>query len=77
MRISPITRRGWARRYRTCCRFRRRPAWFGGGTLVGPATGATGLGGGSAFFTVASAAPLYSTASNNQLDQLHAVPSTG
>ena len=39
-----------------------------------PATGATGLGGGSAFFTVASAAPLYSTASNNQLDQLHSVP---
>ena len=47
---------------------------FVAGTLVGPATGATGLGGGSAFFTVASAAPLYSTASNNQLDQLHAVP---
>ena len=47
---------------------------FADGTLVGPATGATGLSDGSAFLTVASAAPLYSTASNSQLDQLHQVP---
>ena len=47
---------------------------FADGTLVGPPTAATGLIDGSAFLSVASAAPLYSTASNSQLDQLHQVP---
>jgi len=47
---------------------------FADGTLVGPPTGATGLIDGSVFLSVASAAPLYSTASNSQLDQLHQVP---
>ena len=44
------------------------------GTLVGPGTGAGGLSEGSALLTVASAAPLYSAASDSQLDQLHQVP---
>ncbi|OYN74473.1 MMPL family transporter [Mycolicibacterium sphagni] len=47
---------------------------FVDGTLVGPAMAATGLSEGSAFLTVASAAPLYSAASNRQLDALHRVP---
>ncbi|WP_167099839.1 MMPL family transporter [Mycobacterium sp. DL592] len=50
---------------------------FAGGTLVGPATGPTGVADGSAFLTVASSAPLYSAASNRQLDQLHQVPTPG
>ncbi|TGD85180.1 MMPL family transporter [Mycolicibacterium sp. CH28] len=47
---------------------------FAGGTLTGPAAGATGLADDSAFLTVASSAPLYSAASDRQLDQLHQVP---
>ncbi|WP_292980369.1 MMPL family transporter [Mycobacterium sp.] len=44
------------------------------GNPVGPPSAATGLAHDSAFLTVASDAPLFSTASDTQLDQLHAVP---
>jgi RND superfamily putative drug exporter len=47
---------------------------FAAGNRVGPPAAATGLTGGSAFFTVASTAPLFSQASTTQLDRLHAVP---
>jgi RND superfamily putative drug exporter len=43
--------------------------------LVGPPSAPTGLKDGSAFLTVNSRAPLYSHASESQLDRLHAVPS--
>lgn len=43
------------------------------GSPVGPPTGATGMADGSAFLTVASPAPLYSKASETQLDQVHEV----
>jgi uncharacterized membrane protein YdfJ with MMPL/SSD domain len=46
---------------------------FVGGTRVGPPSAATGVGRDSAFLTVASTAPLFSQASNTQLDRLHAV----
>jgi RND superfamily putative drug exporter len=50
-----------------------------GGTFVdgapaGPPSAATGMKDGSAFLTVTSTAPLFSDASENQLDALHAVP---
>ncbi|HET9890119.1 MAG TPA: MMPL family transporter, partial [Mycobacterium sp.] len=47
---------------------------FAAGKRVGPPAGATGLAGGSAFLTVSSAAPLFSTANGAQLKRLHAVP---
>ncbi|WP_018598898.1 MMPL family transporter [Mycobacterium sp. 155] len=47
---------------------------FVAGRLVGPPSAATGLNGGSAFITVGSSAPLFSAASEAQLDALHAVP---
>jgi RND superfamily putative drug exporter len=47
---------------------------FVGGRQVGPPSAATGMAQGSAFLTVASTAPLFSTASDTQLDRLHAVP---
>ncbi|BBX45959.1 MMPL family transporter [Mycobacterium cookii] len=47
---------------------------FVGGKQVGPPSAATGLGRDSAFITVASTAPLFSRASDTQLDRLHAVP---
>jgi len=47
---------------------------FVGGVQVGPPSAATGLGQGSAFLTIASSAPLFSQASETQLDRLHAVP---
>ncbi|WP_139808768.1 MMPL family transporter, partial [Mycobacterium avium] len=47
---------------------------FTGGTRVGPPAGATGLGDGSAFLTVSSTAPLFSTANDVQLKRLHEVP---
>jgi putative drug exporter of the RND superfamily len=47
------------------------------GRRVGPASAATGLNKGAAFFTVNSAAPLYSQASESQLDRLHAVATPG
>ncbi len=47
---------------------------FIGGNRVGPPSAATGIAQGSAFLTVASSAPLFSDASDTQLDRLHAVP---
>ena len=47
---------------------------FVGGNQVGPPSAATGMARGSAFLTVASTAPLFSKASDTQLDRLHAVP---
>ncbi len=44
-----------------------------GGTLAGPPAAATGNAQGSTFFTVTTTAPLYSQASNKQLDRLHKV----
>ncbi|MFG1931074.1 MMPL family transporter [Mycobacterium sp. NPDC048908] len=44
------------------------------GTHAGPPSAATGFTDGSAFVTVGSTAPLFSDASENQLDQLRAVP---
>ena len=46
---------------------------FVAGNRVGPPAAATGLAEGSAFLTVASTAPLFSQASNTQLDRLHEV----
>ncbi|MGE5694701.1 MAG: MMPL family transporter [Candidatus Sericytochromatia bacterium] len=43
------------------------------GALTGPPSGATGVKDGRAFFTVGSVAPLFTTASETQLDRLHAV----
>jgi uncharacterized membrane protein YdfJ with MMPL/SSD domain len=47
---------------------------FVGGIQVGPPSAATGMAQGSAFLTIASTAPLFSKASDTQLDRLHAVP---
>jgi putative drug exporter of the RND superfamily len=44
-----------------------------GGSLAGPPAAATGNAQGSTFFTVTTTAPLYSQASNKQLDRLHEV----
>lgn len=46
---------------------------FVAGNRVGPPAAPTGIADGSAFLNVASTAPLYSQASNSQLDQLHQV----
>jgi RND superfamily putative drug exporter len=46
---------------------------FVAGNRVGPPSAPTGLDKGSAFLTVASTAPLFSEASETQLDRLHAV----
>jgi uncharacterized membrane protein YdfJ with MMPL/SSD domain len=46
---------------------------FAGGRPVGPPSAATGLDDGSAFLTVASTAPLFTDASETQLDRLRAV----
>jgi putative drug exporter of the RND superfamily len=46
---------------------------FVGGSLVGPPSTATAVRDGSAFLTVTTAAPLYSQASETQLDRLQAV----
>ncbi|MBZ4535744.1 MULTISPECIES: MMPL family transporter [Mycobacterium avium complex (MAC)] len=46
---------------------------FVAGAPAGPPAAATGMANGSAFLTVATTAPLYSPASNTQLDRLHAV----
>jgi RND superfamily putative drug exporter len=48
---------------------------FVDGNKVGPPAAPTGLADGSAFLTVASTAPLNSSASDIQLDRLHNVPS--
>ncbi len=47
---------------------------FVNGSLVGPPSAATGVAQGSAFLSVRSAAPLYSTASKTQLELIHAIP---
>jgi putative drug exporter of the RND superfamily len=46
---------------------------FVAGARIGPPSAATGITDGSAFVTVHSTAPLYSDASETQLDRLHAV----
>ncbi|OBB78905.1 hypothetical protein A5760_01750 [Mycobacterium colombiense] len=46
---------------------------FVAGNRAGPPAAATGMANGSAFLTVDSRAPLYSQASNTQLDRLHQV----
>ncbi|MDX1892571.1 MMPL family transporter [Mycolicibacterium sp. 050158] len=50
---------------------------FVGGRPVGPPAAATGVADGSAFLTVGSAAPLFSTASDAQLDRIHQVSGPG
>ncbi len=50
---------------------------FVAGTKVGPPAAATGLAAGSAFLTVGSSAPLFSGASEEQLDRLHEVAGPG
>ena len=50
---------------------------FVAGSLVGPPSAATAIKDGSAFFTVGSTAPLFSQASETQLDRLHAVAGPG
>jgi RND superfamily putative drug exporter len=47
---------------------------FVAGARVGAPSAATAIKDGSAFLTVASSAPLFSQASDTQLDRLHAVP---
>jgi uncharacterized membrane protein YdfJ with MMPL/SSD domain len=47
---------------------------FAHGNQVGPPSAATGMTQGSAFLTIATTAPLFSQASDTQLDRLHAVP---
>lgn len=47
---------------------------FVGGKRVAPPAEATGMANGAAFLTVSSTAPLYSNASNTQLDRLHQIP---
>jgi uncharacterized membrane protein YdfJ with MMPL/SSD domain len=48
-------------------------ATFAAGNRVGPPSAPAGMSDGSAFLTVASTAPLFSQASETQLDRLHAV----
>ena len=50
---------------------------FVGGSLVGPPLAATAIKDNSAFLTVGSTAPLFSQASEAQLDRLHAVAGPG
>ncbi|MGB7508431.1 MAG: MMPL family transporter, partial [Mycobacterium sp.] len=50
---------------------------FAGGTKVGPPAAPAGISDGSAFLTVSSSAPLFSPASEEQLDRLHGVPTPG
>ncbi|WNG80767.1 MMPL family transporter [Mycobacterium sp. ITM-2016-00316] len=50
---------------------------FVGGNKAGPPVAPTGIADGSAFLTVSSTAPLFSDASENQLDALHAIAGPG
>lgn len=50
---------------------------FVAGDRVGPPTAATGVAEGSAFLTVGSSAPLFSDASDAQLDRLHEIAGPG
>ncbi len=56
----------------------KRIAWLDGtlvdGQRVGPPSAPSGVRDGSAFLTVGTTAPLYTNASTDQLDRLHAVP---
>ncbi|MDI3315429.1 MAG: MMPL family transporter [Mycobacterium sp.] len=45
-----------------------------GGARMGPPSAPTGMSGGSAFVTINSTAPLFSAASDTQLERLHAIP---
>ena len=47
---------------------------FAAGNRIGPPSAPTGMARGSAFLTVASTAPMFSKASDTQLDRLHQVP---
>lgn len=49
-------------------------ATFVDGQPVGPPAAPTGLVDGSALVTIASNAPLFSAASDEQLDELHRIP---
>jgi RND superfamily putative drug exporter len=50
---------------------------FTDGTRIGPAAAAAGIADGSAYLTMTSSAPLFSPASEAQLDRLHEVPTPG
>jgi putative drug exporter of the RND superfamily len=50
---------------------------FVGGAPAGPPVAATGQSGGTVLLTVATSLPLFSEASETQLDRLHAVPTPG
>lgn len=50
---------------------------FVDGSTSGPPSAATGIEDGSAFLTIGSTAPLFTDASENQLDRLHAVAPPG
>lgn len=50
---------------------------FVDGGMAGPPSAATGLADGSAFLTIGSTAPLFTDASETQLDRLHAVAPPG
>jgi RND superfamily putative drug exporter len=50
---------------------------FAGGRPIGPPSAATGIKDGSAFLTVGSTAPLFTDASETQLDRLRAVNTPG
>jgi putative drug exporter of the RND superfamily len=50
---------------------------FVGGSRAGPASASTAIKDGSAFFTVGSTSPLFSPASETQLDRLHGVARPG
>src|SRR5882757_4319373 len=50
------------------------PGTFVGGVRVGPPSAPTGEAQGSAFLTISTTVPLFTAASETQLDRLHAVP---
>jgi RND superfamily putative drug exporter len=50
---------------------------FVGGARVGPPTAPAGEARGSAFVTISTSVPLFTAASETQLDQLHSVPKPG
>jgi putative drug exporter of the RND superfamily len=52
-------------------------AAFTGGNQIGPPVAPAGLSGGSAFLTVGTNVPLFSSASDTQLDRLHEVAAPG
>ncbi len=50
---------------------------FAGGIRVGPPSAPTGISQGSVFLSLRTTAPLYSAASANQLEAVHAIPTPG